>query len=1384
MCFSLSLKHLRRGLCAAILLLLACSTAAAQNRNVTVDDQPTAEQRLGEVKTLRQAGRLDQAVELMQELIEGSRFKLVALGEGSYTDAERWCRQQLLIDGALRSAYRSRYTAQAERALAQALESESSMDALQEVARRYTVTRPGLDAGLRVVGMLLESGQASSASSLLDALDRHPDRDQVVARLLLLRGAAAAYTYELDVYEDAAEQLRAAGREGLAAELSAIRTSITTRQGADRPALADVGEQPQSLSNPIWDQPLSEASNARAWQLSDVLTLPQMTASLLLINNGRQVVALDRASGQQAWVYPASDADEVSNTKFGRRWYDGRTVAYGSGMASAVLGECFGITEARNPYVTPNKLVCIDPQTGQLKWERLSGAVRDDEPTLDQNQRVGRINLQHTHFVGSPVIARGKVLALLRRTTAQNTQTQSLWLLCFDGEDGSMLWYRHVSQLTLSSSRESNKTTPQIALDGETAYVSDSIATVAAITVQTGDYRWLRVLPVGYGTTQRLTVKTRGPLSPPVMTRAGLLVGLSLSREPMMLLDPDDGSVLQTFDEHPVLSDARYIIEAQGGAVVVSFGSISFWDAGKAEVAWTYELGENEHTVGRGDATRRYIVMPTNQRVLVLDRDKGTLIAASDAADGNTIGSTIIARGGELFAIGESRVSLYATWESVFDRLVARVKQAPDDPSGGIALASLALKQPGMDEAVIEGVEFALAATELYPPSRAPAIRERVFDQLRELVQIAQEPDIRVALFERMALVSQTPQQEVQYHLDSGLFYATRGEIDRAIRHFHAVLSEPAFASEPYQVNGLTRPAGRIAQDEVRELIETHGRAIYARYDALAKAWLEEIGDRGELDAAAMIRIARRYPLSIGTVEVLLDAARLSQKEGKSRDAISLYQQAIARSTAADLRPLAVGSLLACYIDSDRFDHASQLIERESARSVSSMPIDPKTDLPASLDRWRERVEEAKADRIREQSLGETIGPARLIDGTLVTYATHTKQPLQSRRLYVRSAQGALLSYDVSDLTKARWRYDQLTAEDQLYLLADDADQVLLFSPQRGVIAMDAGTGELQWSTALPRQDEAKQARQQFAADEPVIQRLLFRAVGAVVCIGDRDTAELLAINRTSGALLWRTELPMSRLAAIDADQWSVVAAGPAGQANQVRSGRVTHLDLFSGERVNPTLEETIDLTPRTIQLARGGVTVVGATGVCEIDFTSGRTAWKRRIAGATLTSDAEGTDRSFVVAAADGMVYAIDRNNQGRPAEQILLRGATDPTTVVVKRGGSEQVFAFGALGLLCFGGDARVAWHATPVSDPSQPLRLLIGESHAALITRAFSSETSDAELFISLYRREGGLLIDHSRLPSVKGAVIAEQAQLIGGSIVLPVGSTTLIIGSNGS
>ena len=356
-------------------LVCACS-AIAQSASVTIDDQPTTEQKLARINDLRRASRHDDAADLLQELIDGARFKLVAVDDGLYVDAELWARRELSRDPALLAAYRLRFTASAERALELAASDTSpTSTALREAYRRFGMTRPGLEAGLALSGLLLEAGDIRAAWALLEVLSRHPDKLDTHGRVTYLQGVCAALRGDREEADAMVSRLRQRDA-ALAERLVLLQGSLDLPPAGAVGGLVDAGAAPQGLVAPLWETQVGLQPGMTRSSFNGLNSLPVVMGEQVLINTGDQVISLDRASGQQQWAYPEVLGRGPGFTMNMPTWIDTRGVVVSRGHVFGVLGACRGGRGRGGGDVIPsNALVCLDPQTGTVVWSRPSGEI-------------------------------------------------------------------------------------------------------------------------------------------------------------------------------------------------------------------------------------------------------------------------------------------------------------------------------------------------------------------------------------------------------------------------------------------------------------------------------------------------------------------------------------------------------------------------------------------------------------------------------------------------------------------------------------------------------------------------------------------------------------------------------------------------------------------------------------------------------------------------------------------------------------------------------------------------------------------------------------------------------------------------------------------------
>lgn len=1353
----------------AFFVFVLAGPAWGQNPNVTVDDQPTAEQRIEEVLELRKAKRYAQAAELVQELIDSAQFKLVSLGDGIYADAGRWASDVLMRDGAMRQAYTERYSATAERAYQVADASDDRLAELLKVYRLYGATRSGLGSGLSAAGLLLELGQAQSAATLIAELAGHPDRDAMKPVLLMLRGSAAAYLQDQPTLEEVAEEL-AELDPSAAEQLVALAKAITPATAALRPAQIDMGPKPISIRAPLWDQAVAKADNAPRWMLDDRSTLPVITPGLVILNNGRQIVAMDRASGQRSWAYPDDASHAVQKNVTLQRWQGGRAVGRGQDKVAAVLGEMHGITERRNPYVPPNELVCVNEQTGRLIWQRTAGEFHEDEPRNLPERRAGRINLQHTHFVGTPMVSHGKIFTVLRRANSES-DSQSSWLLAFDADDGGLLWYRHLALVSLSyTNADSMRVIPNLSIYGDTLYMSDSLGAVGAIDVHTGGYRWLRVLPVGSENTKSIVANSRGIASAPVLTPAGLLVALSTSRDRLMLVDPEDGSLLRSFREDPVLSKTQHLVETSGGALAVAQTSASLWDADRAAVAWTFTLASGELMQGRAAVSRHFAVLPTNQRLLVLNLVSGELVE-----DAPELRGSVALADGELIAIGDGRAHAYTSWDRVYERLVDQVESRPEDPSAGLSLASIAMRQEGQAQSVLLGVGHALDAVSRQPARRKVAVASHVFDQLRILITQTEDAVLRGELYDRLALVTQTAAQEAAYHLDAGLYFAEHGEAERAVEHLHAVIAEPVFAAASYVLDGYSRPAGSVAQQEIRRLIDRFGRGVYARHDAMAKAWVNTLKAEDNLNATTLTAVAKRYPLSPLAAELLLDAAQTRAAEGRLIIASGLFKQAVQSAVDDPQRQHAAGQLLLFYLQTKRPEVARDFLDRFALKHEGIVPtIDQQTQ---TIEQWRQRIAAVHSDVVELAPLASAFATPVLIEGRLISGIPQFSSVFNAERLYLQEGDELITCREHGDPSVPIWSAKVPANSGELLRLTEESGQVLFLAPKTStVFAFDAATGDPLWESVVAF-DATDGPVQLDGPQALAVMEILVAISETVVCFGHRDSAQVLAIDRATGEMIWRTTLDMTALTAMDADNWSLAAVGRAGHPQQLRSGKLAVLSLSDAKPILDQGQARIALTPFSVALDRQQVIVFGASGVMALETPSGKTIWSQRLSDKMLTGAHAMLDQRIAIETNDGQVYLLDVANQGRSMGSFAIRSGGDRTPTRLGTVG-DGMWCLSGRGVFRFGALGELDWSDAIENTNLTPKSLIIGEGHVALVAQTDPAAVQN-ELKLFVLENEGGRLVNQYDIGPLPQEAQSSETVQFGSGLAMPVGNQTMLI-----
>ncbi|MEM9414691.1 MAG: PQQ-binding-like beta-propeller repeat protein [Planctomycetota bacterium] len=1374
-------------------LSLACGLpAAAQSASVTIDDQPTTEQNLARINDLRRASRHAEAADLLQELIDAARFKIVTVDGGLYIDAELWAQRELSRDPLLLSAYRERFTPSAERALALAREGAdagaTSLGEFREAYRRFGMTRPGLEAGLVLVSRLLERGDVAAASALIEVLARHPDQSDAGGRVVYMRGVCAALRGDSDEADAMVALLRLTD-VAQAEQLLRFQSSVSLPMAGSLGGLVDAGPTPQGLATPLWDTPLGVTAERSRPSFDGLHALPIAYQEQVLVNARDQVVSLDRASGQQLWAYPEEVGRSPGFAMNLPEWLDTRGVAVSQGRLFGVLGACRGgAGRGGAEVVPPNRLVCLDPRTGEAVWSRQSGEIAAGEPLLEPDMRGVQSALLQTHFVGTPVATQGKVFVLVRKTSATETGLHTTWLAAFDAHDGRLHWFRHIALVQVRHGPAAGRVTPQLMLNGDTLYLTDQIAVAASIDVHSGAYRWLRVL-ADDRTRRRnsLTLTNEGMHAAPVLTPAGLVVQLSLYEQQLFLLDPATGKTLRTMQDDARLRGALYTLDADGAAVIVTRSYVVYWDGEDGEVQWVYPLEQGAQPRGQGAVTKQFVMIPTVQGLAVLRLSDGTLIAETEGITGN-----LAALDTEVLVAANGSLQSYMSWDGAYARLVRRVEQNPADPGPGMSLAYLALDRGEHDDTVIEGVGFALAAIDRMDDASVHEERERVFEGMRVMADIGSPASdaLRDRLFDFMAEAAQSATQSAAYHIERGKHLVSVGSYEQAVRHFQSVMVDPALAAAAYRPIGssASSPAGGTAQRTLVALVDEHGRGIYQRYDALAKQELETLIARGNTDPELLSRIAQRYPLALSASRALMAAAAHLEAAGQPIGALCQYQQALASAMTGDQQQAAAGALLSYYEKTRRRAEAMSLLTRLTRESSSLRP--QRGGEPTPLDQWREvfLAIEARDDLALDPP--SALASPVVLPGRLLLPPPGLHSEALNGSLLIHTAQGQVAWMDATG-RRAKWTAH--VAGRQLYVLAVDSGQVLVWSVDgQALVALDSETGETLWNVSTDLSDSGRLPAEghvgQAAPGRMLPEELPFVSVGpSVVCFTSR-AGHVVGIDRYRGTLRWSVDTGIPHVTAITADPWTLAVAGVMGPELDLRHGKIVLLDLYTGSPALEHVDLHVGFMPQVVGLDAGRLVVVGQDGarVTAFDAATGETQWQQSLSDKDATPN--GIVHGSVVAVENeaGMVQVMHLNEPVSVVSRfrIALEGQTGHTQM--HRMG-DGLLIFGEQGVVAVGSGGSVAWRSAPHVGGGAVHQALAGDARIARL--ASIDTTGDPNLLlaqgqavsyrIDLISRETGLLERTYTLGPIQGQLDPRRAAITHAGLAIAMGPQTLLV-----
>lgn len=1221
-------------------LLAAALTApcAAQLDNpVYVDDSPQAWMLFQQAED-QVEDNVGEAARLYQELLSDFGLKLIPLSpldDSQFGSVRSRVLQALRGNADLLERYRLIQSPAAQRLVDEGL--------LATAAQTCSLTGPGLEAMLQLGQRQLESGAFRTALHWLDEAIEHPDLDEVrAAHAWHMIGVAAHYLGDAARFEEATarlatmagadeqlDHLALIARDGAGPRVVAGITPLDTSPASDLSDLIpeDIWsiELERSLMNrryPVNPDDVTQGRDVRE-QRRRRGTLntaaPTVAGEVVYVNEGHTVHALDRFTGRPVWPKPFSDlaADEPDDTN-NDQTMDMNVVSVEGDSLVTITGHLLTRSRSNNGQV-----VCLDATTGRPRWTR-------DISYIDEADEFEQL-FPH----GRPIIAEGAVYVMARK--ARKQQLTAAYVIALDLQTGALRWARHIS--TSGSIRGISRPYSSLTYDRGSLFVATPLGAVARIEAHDGEIRWLKRYPVPL-TTVASAQHEPWEFDQPV-TIDERVVALRPDRRRVVALDRKTGTELES---HMCTTS-----EGWGAPTYLLANAHSIYAVGRDVVAFramdlttpVWRLSQPpEQTLegeplfdrrpeirGRVQLIENELVVPTLFGVLLVDDETGRVIDRLDiSSPGNPV-----AYDSQLLVAGSDRLESFMSFGRAEAMLRERIASAPTDPDPALSLLKLGIRVRDFSLA-LEAAGRVTDAMERAPyGDQIAGAHDELFRRLLEIDErgIAESREQGEELFALLNSIADSPARRIEYLLAYGSWLAQHAPQQAIERGYQAILSDPKLASEWRRSDGIARPAAAWAAERQQRLIEEFGRDIYAAQDDFARLRFEQISAETEPEPGELMSLVDEFPFASVGVDAAIEAADMHARRGAYRAAL----EALAAAHRLNPRGAGLDRLLGRYVELCRIvdwtDEAARSLRQVVAeRPRQSLPVDGSSRAAAE---WLARLA-PEAQRDRRPRVGEPLGEALFIDGSLVPYFTPDVGAGPERILVRRDDELMLFTPGALD---PLWTtpFEDAPA----HILHVDEERILLWYAQAAydesprAVMLDAATGEVRWISADPIQQLGEPAdalrrvnapRRRLAEEEQFDPLKTFPMYNGRVLVMVQATGGALALSPVDGRTVrWTLNRTLEQVHHAVLHDGALIVAGIMRRTDALggtvaRGPRIVGHDPETGERLWQ-LEPVGDTTADWLRLTPFGGLAYGTEGGVELlSVHTGRRLWSSVASG------------------------------------------------------------------------------------------------------------------------------------------------------------------------
>jgi outer membrane protein assembly factor BamB len=804
------------------------------------------------------------------------------------------------------------------------------------VERSLLLTPAGLEGAASLAQSALEDARFEHARTLLEQLDKHPDRHGERGRPASRLMTTVARYLDRQAPRDLAIRWAAeagAGLPDLTAEpwpAAAVERAATPM----RPVPATNAE--GMVSKPLWTVPLNPSAavpeanlNAGAGrgQVSVpayaryLLLIPSASADTVYVNDGAQVGAWDRFTLAPRWTVtpglgdaPAPEQGVRGNRRrverfngfggYSERTDDLSTVAVSGRFIVAATGRTTGGSRGDGD----DRVQALDAQTGRIRWAVQLNVL--DPPAL------------YDASVHGPIQIVEGVVVFAARKHLPDRRLVSFALVGLDLNTGKLLWVRPVG------SAGSMPWIPQsMAADGITVvdgavYRADRLGVVGAVDAGTGRPRWVRRLSVD--TASGSDQPTPWQMGCPVPDGSSIIL-IAPDAKRILRLDRASGAIVAQRDladfagAHP-----RYLLRVGDTLACVGEDRVAFipaatFEAGKPVVAPAVAPpGIRGRCVVSGDA----VIMPTVSGYSAVRPTKPDQIDSVALEESGNV----LPLESQLIVLDDSRLHSYLRWEVAEALLAKRIEQDPGDPAPAVTYTELAYRADKGDK-ILTAARLAVNALKKGPQNDATwSARARLIDSLQGMLATALDPaplggdpaapkgptaahpiTDRPLLEQLVALlgeISFQPEDKLAHILALGRLSELNTMPEDAVASYQRVLSDSSLGGATWHGPQVSIRGELEATRRIESLLRQHGTPIYAAQERDAAAQLAALGPSPTEQQLEIL--AGKFPLAQQTPGVWSRIADLRTQGNKVQPASAALEAALRSATRQPDPPQAV----------------------------------------------------------------------------------------------------------------------------------------------------------------------------------------------------------------------------------------------------------------------------------------------------------------------------------------------------------------------------------------------------------------------------------------------------------------------------------------------